>query len=154
MDLSHLQSMKEQILEDVKLDTKLSNLEKLEIIWDNQLLKVGPWLQHPFTKYEKELKEEAKVTNPDPHGFYMTDCMITRRVGDGYFDRNQTLSFHDLANMIYDYAEDDKIAVAFLRAPGGTGEYAKEKVIPVEEAVECLFNFAIENKMSGFTIDW
>lgn len=145
-------------LAEVKNDTALSKAEKLQIFYDENLMKVHGWLSHPFRKYEDILKEREKERGE-------TIVIIDDIIGmnSECYGRGQEISYAEIAERILENAEyQNKTTVTIAKARGDL-DYSvsppKKKIpasleISIEEAVNHLYNYAVENNESGFCFDW
>lgn len=145
-------------LEEIKNDSSLSKLQKLQAFRDEDLMKVRGYLSHPFRKYEELLKEQEKARGE-------TVIIIDDIIGmnSDCYGRGQEISYAEIAEQILENADYENQTTVTIAKARGEWDYSvsppKRKTpasleIPVEEAVDCLYNYAVENNESGFCFDW
>lgn len=153
-------------LAEVKDDQILSKVEKLKIFHNENLMQVNEWISHPFSEYINIFKNLEKTLDKT----VIIDDWIGMNADKCH--RGQQISYAELVSEIIEQVENIKktmadteittmtIPIVSVRGKWNYSSSPSKKEntslieIPVEEAIDHLYNYAIENNESGFTFDW
>lgn len=152
--LEELSRLKQECVDIVLDDSALSNVDKLNTIYQTGLWGYSSYISGVFDEWEEEcVKEEERLAIADgkvkDKDYICTICdydLIENR------ERHETIDYLDL---IYDnepYGEDEddsKILVVTCR-----GKYKAKIYKTYKEISDYISRYAIENKSIGFNFDW
>lgn len=160
-ELSKLQdeydAKKEVIFKQIVSDDTVNKVEKLQLIAQYDLLEIDCYIHHPFEKYNEFIKiiqsnnefiKKYSKYGPTTYTPIIDDCCHAN------CDRNETLYLSQLIENEYDeYMEDEdeddgKITILTNRSTDDVYRITKE------EYVDCIYEYAINNEIIGYKIDW
>lgn len=141
--LQQIQTLKQEAVQEILDNPNLSKVEKLCQISENKLWKYEPWIQHVFAAQEKVFAAQLKETGET--------CIIIDDFicdPDGGWQRHQDI---DLSSVAGEQLWDDGSGeIVVLTARGNDLEFKMK----LDEIVDVIYNWCVENKSIGFKMDW
>jgi hypothetical protein len=151
--LDSIKNIKEHLTNDILNDLTLSNLEKLQLIKEHNLFKVEPFILHVFEKYLPEYQQQII----DSGTFDFSKRSVDNLTFDDWFfergtERHEMVDFVEIIEMFNDpvFPTDPEELVTVL--VNRTTDHTFD--ITGEQFLQDIYDFAVENKVIGFTYDW
>ena len=148
---SQIDSLKEQFIQEIINDDYLSKLEKLKLFYEENLFHVASSIKDEYI-FENWIEELENKINNKTGRRTIVDTFLDS------FERHEIFLFHEvdrlLENYIYRDSEEgvydcpDVIPVLKCRTSGLTLEKTSKEII------DRLYDYAIKNRICGYTIDW
>lgn len=149
--LDSIKNIKEHLTDDIINDLTLSNLEKLQLIKEYNLFKIKPFVCGVFNKYLPKYKQQII----DSGTFDFSKRNVDSLIFDDWFvergtERHELVDFVEIIEDfdIEDFSDDNKVTVLVNRTTNHIFD------ITVEQFLQDIYEFAVENKIIGFTYDW
>jgi hypothetical protein len=146
-----IKQLQEQRIQEIINNESISKLDRLNLIKQERLFNIAPYIQDEFKEWGEEFKEQLKLENPSSF------CMI-----DSFYDPS-TFDFEKYETIYYDEIEDILDNLVVDDDDGFTGDnyivftnrqsktvFRKSK----QEIIDKIYDFCIANKYIGFKMDW
>jgi hypothetical protein len=167
-----LELLKAERVDEILNDDSLSKIDKLKTIEKEKLWGYATYIQHEFSDWEKEVIELERIeaerllelgdlsgTDICYRVFYqskMTDSIFdpSRMI----YEKHESVSYAEALEMCYDEHFDENEDEAETDNPLITVITTRHPFTvlkkPYKDIVDCVFNYACENKIIGFKNDW
>jgi len=143
---AEMEKIREQLLEVICSDEKLSKLERLTLIEAYELFKNASYIQHPMReKYIDQLKEAAIREGAT---YFIDDDWP--HIENDYRERNEIISLPDELMSTSENIEDSSTEITILK-DRGTGVEIK---ISYEQLESDVYDWCMKNKKIGYHFDW
>jgi hypothetical protein len=150
-----IDSLKEEWIEVILNDPSTSKVQKLKLLEENTLFDYEDTLTGVAQDWEQELYNLIENSGPPPYNWnkhvIITDDLINGIDGN----RHERYSFLDVIQR-FKYNEFNKGENFLHTVVIARGKRYKDFVIKktLNEIIDKIFDYAVENRVIGFEIDW
>ena len=147
-----IEALKAQWIDEILNDPTTTKLQKLKLLEAHNLFDYEDSLTGAFDDYEQELVDLIAATGPKSKWGSDYTPITDNILNNGDNHRYERFSFHDWLYYIDEYENTPGlITVATAR-----GDEYKGFVIQKtkDQIIDKIFDYCVENRVIGFTIDW
>ena len=155
--IKELEDIKESLAKEV-LASKLPKEEQLDIITNNSLWGIASWVQPIFIEWEQECIDlerataiaDGKIEGKD----YFCSIVDDFVNNNGMYSKHETIYFTSIINQLYDLENDEEKNLGKFEVITCRGDYKSKIFKTKEEIIDCVYDFAVKNKIIGYELDW
>lgn len=154
-----IEALKEQRISEIINDTSITKLRKLELFSEEGLFGIEDFIRDKniFKEWVEELQSMVKSENGGNHA--LIDTFLSPASID--LDRHRTFHLYEVADILFGLMEDtdeeyeDEVLDYPNPLPVVTARRSKLTINKTPaEVIDKVYEYAITNKVCGYTIDW